>query len=267
MRIPFRSGVRARVDRIEIPFDELELDPFGARKDDIAAMMSFLEPFYRRYFRVRVEGMAHVPARGRAMLVGNHSGGWAVDGMMVVASCFFEMEPPRLVHGMAERFLYRIPFVASLGARTGNFVGLPENAERLLEADRLLMVFPEGARGTAKLFWERNSLLEFGTGFARLALKTGTPVVPFAFVGGGEAIPTIANLYRLGRRLGVPYIPVTPYGVALPRPVPLEIYYGEPVLLDGTGDEEDSVIHRYVDTVKKRIRDLLDHGESKRRFR
>ena len=55
--------------------------------------------------------------------------------------------------------------------------------------DRLVLVFPEGARGTAKLYKDRNSLVEFGTGFIRLALKTKSPIVPVAVLGGGEAFP------------------------------------------------------------------------------
>jgi len=264
---PTADDVRARVDRLELPFNELGLDPYGIRKEELSWAFTTLRFFYEKYFRVRVEGSEHVPARGRAMLVGNHSGGWAVDGMMVTACCFFELEPPRLVQSMADKFLNRMPFVSSITSRTGNFVGLPENAQHLLEHDRLLMVFPEGARGTAKLYWERNSLLEFGSGFMRLAMKTKSPIVPFAFVGGGDAIPTIMNLYRLGERLGVPYVPVTPYGVALPRPVPLEIYFGSAIELDGTGDEEDAVIYEHVETVRRRIRTLLDRGDAKRRGR
>ena len=57
------------------------------------------------------------------------------------------------------------------------FLGRHLYAERLLHDDRLLMVFPEGARGTAKLYWERNSLVEFGSGFVRLALATNTPII------------------------------------------------------------------------------------------
>jgi 1-acyl-sn-glycerol-3-phosphate acyltransferase len=267
MQLPSFPDVRARVDRLEIPFDDLNLDPFGVRKEDVAFFMSTLKPFYFRYFRVKVEGLHHIPPRGRAMLVGNHSGGWAVDAFMIVASCFFGLEPPRLVQGMADKFMSRVPFLSSYMARTGNFAGLPENAERLLDNDRLLMVFPEGARGTAKLYWERKSLLEFGTGFMRLALKTRTPIIPLGFVGGGDAIPTVANLYRLGKRLGVPYVPVTPYGLAIPRPVPLEVYYGPPLHFQGTGNEEDSKIYDMVDRVKRAIRDLMDRGESQRRIR
>ena len=36
-------------------------------------------------------------------------------------------------------------------------------------------------------------------------METRTPIIPFGFVGGGDAVPTIANLYRLGKLFGVPY--------------------------------------------------------------
>jgi 1-acyl-sn-glycerol-3-phosphate acyltransferase len=96
-----------------------------------------------------------------------------------------EMDPARLGQGMAEKFLNMLPFASEWSSRCGQFTGLPEHAERLLNDERLLMVFPEGARGTAKLYWERYSLVGFGTGFIRLALATHTPVIPFAFIGGG----------------------------------------------------------------------------------
>ncbi len=138
------------------------------------------------------------------MLVGNHSGGIAIDAAMVVMSCLLEMDPPRLAQGMAEKFINRVPFLGEWASRTGHLTGLPEHAERLLEDDRLLLVFPEGARGTAKLFKDRNTLVDFGSGFVRLALKTKTPIVPVAVLGGGEAFPTIANSYKLGAGLRPP---------------------------------------------------------------
>ena len=65
------------------------------------------------------------------------------------------MDPPRLAQGMVEKFLNRVPFASLWSNRVGQLTGLPEHATRLLEDDRLLMVFPEGARGTAKLYKER----------------------------------------------------------------------------------------------------------------
>jgi 1-acyl-sn-glycerol-3-phosphate acyltransferase len=197
--------------------------------------------------------------------VGNHSGGIAIDGAMILASCFFELDPPRLVQAMAEKFMAKFPFAAQWSVKTGQHTGVPETAAHLLEDDRLLLVFPEGARGTAKLYPERNTLVHFGSGFLRLAMKTKTPIVPVGFVGGGEAIPTVANSYTLGRLLGVPYIPLTPWIFAVPVPVRLEVTYGEPMIFEGTGNEEDETIEGYVQQVKEKIADLIETGRQRRR--
>lgn len=256
--------VRERIGRLEIPFNACGVDPYGVSRDYLAVFYTSLRFLYRRYFRVKAFGLDHVPARGRAMLVGNHSGGVAIDGAMVIASMFFELEPPRLAQGMVEKFINKVPFGSQWSNRTGQFTGLPETAEKLLENERLLMVFPEGARGTAKLYKDRYSLVNFGTGFVRLAMKTRTPIIPFGFIGGGEAIPTVANWYALGKLLGAPYVPITPYLLALPLPVRLEVHYGEAMVFEGTGSEDDEVIAGHVERVKARIAELIEVGRRHR---
>jgi 1-acyl-sn-glycerol-3-phosphate acyltransferase len=257
--------VRESVDRLELPFNSLGIDPYGIAKADLRLWATAVGAFYRYYFSVHARGIENVPARGRAMLVGNHSGGIAIDAAMVVMSCFLEMDPPRLAQGMAEKFINRVPFFGSWANRTGNLTGLPEHAERLLEDDRLLMVFPEGARGTAKLFRDRNSLVDFGSGFVRLALKTKTPIIPFAVLGGGEAFPTIANSYKLGRLFGLPYVPIVAYGLPVALPAKIEIEYAPALTFSGTGNEDDEVVHGYVDKVKEVISGMIDHGARRRR--
>jgi 1-acyl-sn-glycerol-3-phosphate acyltransferase len=257
--------VRNRVDRLALPFDALGLDPFGTSRKHLRVALTLLATLYRHYFSVETRGIAHVPTQGRAMLVGNHSGGVAIDGAMVIASCLLEMEPPRLAQGMVERFMARIPFLSLWASRMGQLTGLPEHAERLLEAERLLMVFPEGARGTAKLYRRRNSLVDFGSGFVRLALKTRTPIVPFAVLGGGEAFPTVANAYQLGRLLGLPYVPLVAYGLPLPLPAKIEIEYAAPLLFSGTGNEDDEMVFGYVDQVKAVIAGMVTAGARRRR--
>jgi 1-acyl-sn-glycerol-3-phosphate acyltransferase len=258
-------GVREAVDRLEIPFDALGVDPYGISKPHLRVALTAFAAFYRRYFSVETRGIEHVPARGRAMLVGNHSGGIAIDAAMVVVSCMLEMNPPRLAQGMAEKFIARVPFLGEWTSRIGQLPGLPEQAERLLADERLLMVFPEGARGTAKLFAQRHSLVEFGTGFMRLALKTNAPVVPFAVLGGGEAFPTVVNAYRLGRALGLPYLPIAAYGIPLPLPAKIEIEYGAPMRFSGTGNEDDEVVRGLVAEVKAAITRMLSAGVRRRR--
>lgn len=259
------NEIAARVDRLELPFDARGLDDYGVSKWHLRVVYKALSVLYKSYFQIRCHGLENIPPRGRGMLVGNHSGGVALDAAMVIASCFLELDPPRLAQGMAEKFINRIPVASIWASRCGQFTGLPEHAQRLLEEDHLLLVFPEGARGTAKLYKDRWSLVDFGTGFMRLALRTKTPIVPFAFIGGGDAIPTISNLYRIGKILGVPYLPITPWLLPLPRPVRLEIHYGKPLVFSGTGSEEDDVIQRYVAEVKASIAVLIEQGRESRR--
>ena len=261
------DSLEARVERLELPFNEYGVDPYGISKRHLKQALTVFAAMYRYYFRVRCFGAEHIPARGRGMLVGNHSGGVAVDGAMVLTSTMLELEPPRLSQGMVERFLHNFPVSSLWASRTGQFTGLPEHAKRLLEDDRLLMIFPEGARGTAKLYPQRYSLVDFGTGFIRLALQTRSPIIPFAFLGGGAAIPTVFNARALGKLMGVPYIPLTPYLLPLPLPVQLEIHYGEPLVFQGTGDEEDHVIEGYVEKVKARITGLIERGRAQRHGR
>jgi 1-acyl-sn-glycerol-3-phosphate acyltransferase len=263
--LPVDSEVRERLEKLEIPFNEYGVDPYGISKAYLGPSFTALRFFFKHYFSVESHGIENVPRRGRVMLVGNHSGGVALDGAMVVASQFLEMNPPRLAQGMAEKFLNKVPFASQLTNRCGHLTGLPEHAERLLADERMLMVFPEGARGTAKLFKERYSLVHFGTGFVRLAMKMKTPIVPFAFLGGGEAIPTISNAVSLGKLLGVPYIPVTPWLFAVPIPAKLEVYYSPPMVFEGSGSEEDEVVHGHVEKVKERIAQLIDNGRRRRR--
>jgi len=254
------AEIEERVRRLELPFNRYGYDHFGVSQKHLAVFYTLLSKFYRHYFSITTKGIEQVPNRGRAMLVGNHSGGIAFDGAMIIASLLLDKDPPRLAQGMVEKFLNSLPFTSPWMYRAGQFTGLPENAVRLLNNERLLMVFPEGARGTAKLYKERYSLVRFGTGFIRLALQTNTPIVPMAFIGGGDIFPTVTNLYALGKLLGAPYIPITRHLLPIPLPVPCEILYGAPILFEGNGREDDEVIESYIQQVKARINDLMTQG-------
>ncbi len=121
-----------------------------------------------------------------------------------------------------------------------------------------LLVFPREERGTAKLFTERHSLVDFGTGFMRLALRTRTPIIPMAVLGGSEAFPTVANAYRLGRYLGVPYLPVVAYGLPVPIPAKIEIQFGAPMVPTADAHADNSVIRSHVEEVKQRISRMVE---------
>ena len=262
--LPVDPEVAARIEALDLQFNKFGVDPYGIDKDDLKRFVSAFAWLYRYYFKVDVYGLENVPARGRAVLVGNHSGGVAIDGAMVMGSMLLEAEPPRLPHAMLDKFIHQFPGASQFMSRTGQFTGNPDQAKRLLDAERLILAFPEGARGTAKLAKDADSLVGFGTGFMRLALETNSPIIPFGFVGGGDALPTIANLRWLGRMLGVPYVPVTKWGLLVPKPTRFQLLYGAPMSFEGTGHERDEVIAEKVDLVKARIADLIRQGRALR---
>jgi 1-acyl-sn-glycerol-3-phosphate acyltransferase len=149
-------------------------------------------------------------------------------------------------------------------------VGTPANCIHMLENDECVMVFPEGVRGLNKSFDKRYQLQRFGLGFMRLALETGTPVVPVGIVGSEEQQPGLLNLERVGRMLGLPALPITagflllgPLGL-LPLPVKYRIYFGEPMHFDSDPNDEETVIEAEVERVKQSISELLERGRRER---
>jgi len=225
---------------------------------------------YRYYFRVETSGIEHVP-RGRVLLVANHAGQLPFDAMMLGTATLLEAKPPRVARGMGEYWIPRLPFLGVLAARAGQMVGTPENCAQLLEREECVMVFPEGVRGMNKTFRQRYQLQRFGSGFVRVALQTGTPIVPVGIVGSEEQQPGLLNLERLGRALGMPAFPITPTFPWLgplglwPLPVRYRIRFGEPLRFEGDPNDEDAAIEARVGEVKTAIARLLAEGRAARR--
>jgi 1-acyl-sn-glycerol-3-phosphate acyltransferase len=190
---------------------------------------------------------------------------------MLGAALLLEADPPRIARAMGEYWIPNLPWVSIAAARVGALVGTPSNCVHMLENGECVTVFPEGVRGMNKLFSQRYRLQRFGTGFMRLALETGAPIVPVGIVGSEEQQPGFANLGRIGGMLGMPALPITatfpwlgPLGL-LPLPVKYRIHFGEPLTFQGDASEEDDVIEEKVDRVKAAISALLERGRRERR--
>ena len=252
--------VRRNVDRLPIEFDDYGFDRFGLSKDSVARAYSPMAQVYRHYLKVTAFGLENVPARGRALIIANHSGGLGWDASMILSSLLLNDEAPRLGQGMAEYFLTRTSFMRPWLRRLGHLTGLPEHGEQLLHEQRLVMVFPEGARGAGKLYKDRYKLVRFGTGFMRLALKTGTPIIPTAFIGGEETFPQLYHIKWLAKLVNGPFVPVAPQLLLLPLPVACQVYYGPPMHFEGDGSEPDHVIQQYIEEVRHAMERLISMG-------
>ena len=262
--------VDARLARLPTGLNEYGFDPFGFDPRSARLPTAVMALVYRHWLRVETHGLERVPL-GRVLLVANHAGNtFAWDGAMLATSLLLEAEPPRIVRGMAEYYLPTIPFFNVFMLRAGSVVGTPSNCAQLLARGEAIMVFPEGQRGFVKTWRHRYQLQTFGLGFLRLALETDTPIVPVGIVGAEEQSPAVANVRALGRLVGSPAFPITltfPWlGLLgfLPLPVKFRIRFGEPLRFEGDATAEDAHIEPMVETVRDRIRALIDEGRRAR---
>ena len=212
------------------------VDDFGFDPQWTESFLSVFKVLYRDYWRVETTGIENVPATGRALLVANHAGVLPWDGTMIKTAMFVEHPHPRHVRALAASLFMGMPVVSWFLRRTGQTVGHPDDTRRLLERDELVLVFPEGVKGTGKPFKDRYRLRRFGRGgFVSTAIRAGAPIIPVSVVGSEEIYPMIADLAPVARALGMPYVPVTPFWPwlgplgLLPLPSKWRIQFHEPI--------------------------------------
>jgi 1-acyl-sn-glycerol-3-phosphate acyltransferase len=245
-----------------------EVDEFGFDPElNAAVLMPAALALYRRWFRIQIRGLEHVPASGPALVVANHSGVLPLDAIMLQAGIFAEHPQARNLRLLGANMVYSLPGLATLARRSGHTRADPAMARRLLAAGELVGVFPEGFKGIGKPFSERYRLQRFGRGgFARTALESGAPIIPCAIVGAEEIYPMIGNAEPLARALRLPYFPVTPLFPwlgpvgAVPLPSNWIIELGEPIEVGppAAGEIDDDLVAKLADEVRDLIQDRLD---------
>ena len=168
--------------------------------------------FYRYWFRAEVEGIENVPATGGALLVSNHAGALPPDAAMIGKAISEEHPHPRPLNITVEHFFKGYPGFSMLIPKIGGVAAHPANVHRLLYDERqLVLVFPEGRKGTEKLYKDRYRLRRFGRGgFVEAAMRAEAPIVPVCVVGAEEAAPIFAQVSLLQKLTGLLYFPLTP---------------------------------------------------------
>jgi 1-acyl-sn-glycerol-3-phosphate acyltransferase len=192
-----------------------DVDEWGRSEHMREIARRLYDPVYRNWFRVEWEGLEKIPTDGGALLVANHAGAVPSDAPAIMHGIETELHRP--VYGLAEYIFRDIPVVGTMWSRVGGVTAQPDNAYRLLREQRqLVLVFPEGTKGTSKNFSERYQLRRFGRGgFVEIAMRAGVPIVPIAVVGAEESMPILFKIPQLAKALGVPYVPITANMLAL----------------------------------------------------
>ena len=143
-----------------------------------------LRVVYRLLWRLRYEGLEHVPAAGPYLIAANHQ-------------TYFD---PFWVGTPIAREMRYLAWDATLGwPLVGHLIGLlgawPLQVEKSdtrtlrralqwLRRGGVLVIFPEGGRALAD-----GALLEFKPGAVRLALEAGVPILPVTIRGGHKVWP------------------------------------------------------------------------------
>jgi len=262
MEIP---GFEDRLSRLNVELNSAGFDRWGLHPETLRRFAPFMYVLYKKYFRVEATGLENIP-EGRVLYIGNHGGQIPLDAMMAGMALLLESEPPRIARAMVERWVPTVPFISSLFTRIGAMIGDPNNCRELLLHDQSVMVFPEGAKGSGKLYKDRYQLQRFGTGFMRLALETNTPIIPVAVIGTEETYPSIYNFKKLASLLGAPYFPVTPFfplfgplGL-VPLPAKVTVRFGKPIFFEGKENEPEEKIREKVQVVKDALQSEINVG-------
>lgn len=261
-----REALRSRIE---------EVDDFGLDPELEAKLRPAIDLLYRHYFRVEVENIGNVPRTGRAVVVANHGGTLPLDGAMLRTAIRLDHPSRRDLRWLAEDFVFYLPFAGVFLNRIGAVRACPENAERLLEKEGLVAVFPEGAHGVKKLFRERYQLQRFGRGgYIRLCMRMRAPLIPCAVIGAEETNPLLFRFESIASLWKLPYLPITPtfpllgpLGL-LPAPTRWKLRFGEPVSFDNYGPEaldDHLLVGRLSERVRNSIQSLLDSGLSQRK--
>jgi 1-acyl-sn-glycerol-3-phosphate acyltransferase len=237
---------------------------------------TLVEFFYRYWFRAEVEGIENVPSSGGALLVSNHSGALPPDAAMLAKAIREEHPHPRPLNITVEHFFKGYPGFSALLPKIGCVAAHPANVQRLLyDEEQLVLVFPEGRKGTAKLYKDRYRLRRFGRGgFVEAAMRARTPIVPACVVGAEEAAPVFAQLGLLKRVTGLLYFPITPtfphfglLGMLGYLPAKFKLRFLEPIEF-GEGDSPDdkalvqTVAHEVRARIQENLWDMLSSRKS-----
>jgi 1-acyl-sn-glycerol-3-phosphate acyltransferase len=198
---------------------ENDVDKYGFHPASYKGVETFTRLLYKKWFGVQIAGLENIPAKGSALLFGNHSGGIPIDGFLLYDGLINYHPDPRRLRFLVTKFLLKAPLIGKVLSGFGCIPPDYEIATELLRKQELVFFYPEAEKGTGKLFKNRYKLVEFNAGFVRAAIATGSPLIPVVTIGGDEIYPIFANFKTLARLIDWPYYPLTPFFPWLPFPL------------------------------------------------
>lgn len=237
------------------------------KHDDIDHdMVSLILPVLdvlRLYHRHSVEGLEHVPSKGRALLVVNHS--LATYDITLLWAAIHDQKA-RFVRGLADRLFFKIPGIGPIVESLGAAEGSQANAERLLLQDHIVCVAPGGMREALRpssekyrIDWERR------TGFVKLAIATQSPIILAACPKADDLFdvyPSALTRWAYSK-LKIPVFFARGIGpTPVPRPIKLVHYLSRPIHPPPIGPDgiTDAMIRAFHLKLSRKMKQLMARG-------
>jgi 1-acyl-sn-glycerol-3-phosphate acyltransferase len=241
-------------------------------------------PLMDFYFRMEVEGWENIP-EAPVLLIGIHSGAPFVwDAWTIGAAWWRHFGASRTIHGTAHDALMAFPVVGAYFRRMGVIPAAADSIAGALAAGHDVALWPGGERDSLRPWTQRDEAVLAGrSGFVKLAIRSGVPIVPISTVGGPDSMPVLASGRRLARLLKLdkvarlktfPIALQAPWGVSpallpeLPLPTKIRTAFGAPIELDSDparADDDDYVAAKYHE-VEQAIQAGMDTLARRRRF-
>jgi 1-acyl-sn-glycerol-3-phosphate acyltransferase len=160
---------------------------------------------YTSYFSPEVRGAEHIPIEGPALLVGNHNGLFYMADAWVTALAIVDRrgtEHP--AYTLTYDLLLGLPVVGTFLRRIGAVRAGSGEAEQALAEGALVLDYPGGDWEACRPWVDRN-IVDFGgrTGFVRLALRSGVPVIPVVAHGSHDSVIVVSRGDRIAKVLGL----------------------------------------------------------------
>lgn len=245
------------------------LDPkFVARFNQLARPMV-------RYFRTDVEGLEHLPWDKGCLCISNHAA-WGIDSAVLFSAV--HARTGRMLRGLGEHILFKVPLLSQLFVRFGAVDGNRENAVRLMQNGEWAICYPGGVRDSFKRPEDRYRLKWHNRlGYLRCALQAGVPIVPIAGIGIDDAFVTLGKESFFGRRIFGREVYDMPIMMGLgvaPLPVKFRFVIGPPIdpraqfgmsAADADAPLED-LLPAHAD-IWSHTQGLIDRGLAQRRSR
>jgi 1-acyl-sn-glycerol-3-phosphate acyltransferase len=219
----------------------------------------------KTYFRIEVEGLEHIPKKGKALIIPNHSGCSGLDAVILGQTLYQEIKRiPRIL--TLWTLFSAFPPLASLGQKLGLKRATAKTGLETLRKNNLLILFPEGVEGSFKPSSQRYHLQHFDYGFVRLALLSDSPIIPCVILGAEETNINLGKIPFSKNPRG--FILPIPFNL-FPLPAKWKIRFLPAIdlshlAIQDTHDKEQ--LQMQADSIKKTMQRAIESELSKRRY-